>query len=143
MSVFKLPGSAIQANTITATQISSPVLDTSNNAYDQANSSANTVRVSQNNASILSSKQLNFVNTATVTVAVTDSGNGNANIAFTSTGGGGGSGAVADGAIYENSLNISSNYTITANKSAFSVGPINIANGVSVTIPTGSKWVIL
>ena len=33
----KLKGSAIQANTVTANQISSPVLNTSNNAYAQAN----------------------------------------------------------------------------------------------------------
>jgi hypothetical protein len=56
-----------------------------NAAYDAANSAAQTVRISQNNSSILSSKQLNFVNTATVTVSVTDSGNGNANIVFTSS----------------------------------------------------------
>jgi len=33
----KLKGGAIQANTITANQISSPILNTSNNAYAQAN----------------------------------------------------------------------------------------------------------
>lgn len=33
----KLKGSAIQANTVTANQISTTVLNTSNNAYAQAN----------------------------------------------------------------------------------------------------------
>jgi hypothetical protein len=59
---------------------------TAQNAYGAANSAASTVRVSQNNGSILSGKQLNFVNTATVTITVSDSANGNANISFTSVG---------------------------------------------------------
>lgn len=56
-------------------------------------SAANTVRVSQNGGSTLSTKQLNFVNTTNVTIAVTDAGNGNANVAIevaVGTGGGGG-----------------------------------------------------
>jgi hypothetical protein len=58
-------------------------------------SAANTVRVSQNGASTLSGKQLNFVNTANVTIAVTDAGDGNANVEiFSAAGGGGGSGIV-------------------------------------------------
>lgn len=44
---------------------------------------------------------------------------------------------------FENNQTLSANYTIAAGSSAMSVGPINIANGVVVTISTGSKWVIL
>jgi hypothetical protein len=36
-----------------------------------------------------------------------------------------------------------SNYTFTANTSGSSTGPISLANGVTVTLPTGSRWVIL
>jgi len=61
--------------------------DQANAAFAAANNAANTVTVSANGGSTLSSKQLNFVNTATVTVVVTDKGDGNANIAFTSVGG--------------------------------------------------------
>ena len=50
---------------------------------------------------------------------------------------------VASDCIYENSRTISANYTITYNKSAMSTGPITIANGVTVEIPTGCRWVIL
>jgi len=63
-----------------------------NDAYGAANSAANTVRVSQNGASTLSAKQLNFVNTANVTIAVTDAGDGNANVEIFSAAGGGGGG---------------------------------------------------
>jgi hypothetical protein len=51
--------------------------------------------------------------------------------------------SVANGAIYENSQNINTNYTISTGKSAMSVGPINIASGYSITVPAGSRWVIL
>lgn len=58
-------------------------------------------------------------------------------------GGGGGGGAVASGAIYENSITITDNYTMTAGKNGLSAGPIEIATGVTVTIPTGSVWKII
>lgn len=52
-------------------------------------------------------------------------------------------GAVASGSMYENSKTISSNYTITSNKNAMSAGPITISNGVVLTIPSGSRYVVL
>ena len=52
-------------------------------------------------------------------------------------------GIVSGGFLTENSLTVSANYTITSGKSAVSVGPLNIASGVTVTVPSGSKWVIL
>lgn len=59
-------------------------------------------------------------------------------------GGGTGSIAFAPGVpVYENTQTISSNYAIPSGSSAMSVGPIQIASGVSVTIPSGSRWAIL
>jgi hypothetical protein len=52
-------------------------------------------------------------------------------------------GASAGGVIWENSLVVSSNYTLTTGKNGFSVGPITIDSGVSVTVPSGQRWVIL
>ena len=43
----------------------------------------------------------------------------------------------------ENEILITEDYTITAGKSAMSVGPITMAAGVTVTIPAGKRWVIL
>lgn len=52
-------------------------------------------------------------------------------------------GAVAGGTIYETSKTISSTYSISSGKNAFSVGPITISGaGVSVTVPTGSRWIV-
>lgn len=56
---------------------------------------------------------------------------------------GGVTGLVASGTIYENGQTISANYTMTAGNSGESVGPITIATGITVTIPTGSRWVVL
>jgi hypothetical protein len=57
--------------------------------------------------------------------------------------GGGASGGGADEVFIENSQVITANYTITSGKSASSTGPITIEDGVTVQIPTGSRWVIL
>jgi hypothetical protein len=43
----------------------------------------------------------------------------------------------------ENETLITEDYTITAGKSAMSVGPITMAAGVTITIPAGKRWVIL
>ena len=51
--------------------------------------------------------------------------------------------ASAGGAVYENTNTISSNYTMTTNYNGMSAGPITINTGVTVTIPTGSTWVIV
>jgi len=54
-----------------------------------------------------------------------------------------GGGASAKGAVYENAQSINQNYTMTTNYNGESVGPITIASGVTVTIPSGSRWVVL
>ena len=50
---------------------------------------------------------------------------------------------LASGSMTENSQTITANYTISTGKSAVSVGPISIASGVTVSVPSSSKWVIL
>ena len=44
--------------------------------------------------------------------------------------------------LYEMANTIAANYTITTNNNAISAGPITINTGISVTVPTGSTWVI-
>jgi hypothetical protein len=44
--------------------------------------------------------------------------------------------------LYEMSNTISSNYSISSGNNALTAGPITINSGVSVTVPTGSTWVI-
>jgi hypothetical protein len=51
--------------------------------------------------------------------------------------------AAAGGAIYANTTTISTTYTIPAGSNGFSVGPITVANGTTVTVSSGQRWVIL
>ena len=54
-----------------------------------------------------------------------------------------GGGASAGGAIYENTDDITDNYTLTSGSNGMSVGPITIAATKTVTVPSGQRWVIL
>lgn len=45
--------------------------------------------------------------------------------------------------IAETVKTISSNYTITSTKNGMSVGPVTVASGVTVTVPSGSRWVVI
>jgi hypothetical protein len=53
----------------------------------------------------------------------------------------GGGNSTTEG-LYEMANTISSNYSITSGNNALTAGPITINTGISVTIPTGSTWVI-
>ena len=57
--------------------------------------------------------------------------------------GGGATGGGGDTVFQENSLIVTTSYTLSTGKSAMSVGPITINAGVVVTIPSGYSWVIL
>jgi hypothetical protein len=45
--------------------------------------------------------------------------------------------------LFENANTISANYTIGTNNNAISAGPITVASGVTVTVPSGSVWTIV
>jgi hypothetical protein len=57
--------------------------------------------------------------------------------------GAGATGGGSDNVFFENSLTVTTDYTITSGKSASSTGDITIDTGVTVTVPSGSRWVIL
>ena len=52
-------------------------------------------------------------------------------------------GGAEDGVFYENEQAVSSSYTIVSTKNAMTAGPITINDGVTVTIETGARWVVL
>lgn len=56
---------------------------------------------------------------------------------------GGATGGASDAIFYENGQTVTADYTITTNTNAMSTGTITINSGVSVTVPSGSRWVIL
>ena len=50
---------------------------------------------------------------------------------------------VASNGIVVNSQTVAENYTIAATNNAMSSGPITINSGITVTVPSGSRWVVL
>ena len=57
--------------------------------------------------------------------------------------GGGATGAGGDEVFVENGTTVTTSYTLTTNKNAVSVGAITINSGVTVTVPSGARWVVL
>jgi hypothetical protein len=47
------------------------------------------------------------------------------------------------GAFTEYAQTISTNYTITASKNALTLGDITVNSGITVTVPSGTRWYIL
>ncbi len=57
--------------------------------------------------------------------------------------GGGATGGGADQVFVETNQNVTADYTLTSGFNAMSAGPVTIATGVTVTIPTGATWSIV
>jgi hypothetical protein len=57
--------------------------------------------------------------------------------------GGGATGAGGDEVFVENTTIVTTSYTLTASKNALSVGPVTINSGVSVTVGSGQRWLVL
>ena len=50
---------------------------------------------------------------------------------------------IASNGLIENSSTVSTSYTVATGNNAMSVGPMTVASGQTVTISSGSRWVIL
>ena len=57
--------------------------------------------------------------------------------------GGGATGGSSDDIFYENGQTVTTSYTLTTNKNAMTAGPVTINSSVTVTIPSGSSWVVV
>lgn len=57
--------------------------------------------------------------------------------------GGGATGAGGDQVFYQNGQTVNTSYSITAGTNAGSFGPISVASGATVTVPSGSVWSIV
>jgi hypothetical protein len=65
---------------------------------------------------------------------------------YGATWGGIGSGAKGGGTdrvFFENGQTVTTDYTLTASRNAVTAGPITINSGVTVTVPSGSSWVVV
>jgi hypothetical protein len=57
--------------------------------------------------------------------------------------GGGATGGGSDDVFYENGQTVTTDYTLSTNKNAVTAGPVTVNSGVTVTIPSGSSWVVV
>ena len=78
---------------------------------------------------------INFASGATLTTA--SAGISTITIVGGATGGG------SDQIFYENGQEVTADYTISTSRNAMSAGPVGIATGIIVTIPSGSTWTIV
>jgi hypothetical protein len=59
------------------------------------------------------------------------------------SGSGGATGGGSDQIFYENGQTVNTSYSITSGNNAGTFGPVSVAGGVTVTVPTGSVWSIV
>ena len=57
--------------------------------------------------------------------------------------GGGATGGGSDEIFMENGQTITTAYTMSATKNAITAGPISINSGITVTVPSGARWVVI
>jgi hypothetical protein len=57
--------------------------------------------------------------------------------------GGGATGGGSDQVFIENDQTVTTNYTISTNKNAVSAGTLTVNSGVTVTVPSGARWVVV
>jgi hypothetical protein len=50
---------------------------------------------------------------------------------------------VASNGIFANSATVNSNYSIPSGSNGGSFGPVAVASGITVTIPSGSVWTVV
>jgi hypothetical protein len=129
----------------TGNELENVVEDTTPQLGGELDTQTNTINLSANTASLKLNKGTTAQRDGTPSSGMfrfnttTTSFEGYDGSAWGSIGGG----ASAGGAIYENNNSIDASYTLTTNTNGMSVSPISIASGVTVTVPSGAKWVIL
>jgi hypothetical protein len=114
-------------------QLISSILNSSTLALQTGGINAVTIDASQNVS--IGKLVLSGALTAPAGLAVT----GNLTVSGTATS----NKYVANYGIYENKQAITANYSISSGNSAMSSGPITVNSGVTVTVPSGSRWVVL
>jgi len=57
--------------------------------------------------------------------------------------GGGATGAEGDTVFVQNNQAVTASYSIPTGQNASSVGPITVPGGIAITVPSGSRWVVL
>ena len=75
--------------------------------------------------------------------ALVTNGSGVLSFSTISAAGGGATGGGSDEVFYENDQTVTTNYSISASHNAVTAGPITVNNGVTITVPSGVRWVVV
>jgi len=55
----------------------------------------------------------------------------------------GATGANGGGALVSNKTTATANYVIPTGENAMSVGPVTVASGITITVSSGQRWLVL
>ena len=136
-------GVTISAGVITATGFSGPLTGNASTVTTNANLTGPITSVG--NATSIASQTgtgTKFVvdNTPTLITPVLGVATGTS---LTTTGAVTGAELLASNGLVINNMTVGTTYAIPSGYSASSVGPVVISGGVTITVPSGSRWVIL
>ena len=96
-----------------------------------------------------SSYNITYINSTSFSYTMASNPGGNATVVGSyvshlwSDIGGGATGGGTNQIFFENQQTVTADYTITSGRNAMSAGPITIATGVTIAVPTDSTWVIV
>ena len=127
-SIFSIAGSPITSSGTLAMTYSGTALPVLNGGTGETSYTNGQLLIGNTTGNTLTKATL----TAGTGITITN-GTGAITIASTST----------STDLLENVQTVTSNYTVTASKNALAVGPVTINTGISVTVGTGQRWLIL
>jgi len=129
----------IQLNSSDQAVVNVPWTDT-DTTYSAATSSAlGLIKLEDNATQTTAASAITTTAARTYGLQINASGQGVVNVPWTDTTA---SSNVTAMGLWEHAHTISANYSITSGNNAITAGPITIDTGYSVTVPTGSTWVV-
>ena len=136
MAVRKIHSASIPNNSITTDHIGTGVIvtdDIAANAVTTTDIIDDAVTAGKLATNSVGIDALNLSDGSSGQALVT---NGSGTISFSNVG------AESD-IFYTNAQSVASNYTLSANRSAVTAGPVTLASGVTVTLGSNARWVVV
>lgn len=131
-------GSAPSGDIITEGNTSAEVVDTGSDGHFKV-TTENTERIRVGPAGQIGVAGANYGTSGQVLT----SGGASGAVSWADAAGGGATGGGSDQWAVEHDNTITTSYTITSGKNVISAGPLTINSGATITVPSGSNWVIV
>ena len=139
---FNTANAAFAAANNVAPQVT-PSYNTANLAFLNSNVAFNTANAAYGAANNITPQIAPSYNTANAAFAKANSSLQNTNITLAGNLSATGTHTLVQVPNYRNTPYINADYTVSNTYNEMSIGPINISNGVSVTVDTDANWVIV